>query len=129
MSDGRLDPSLGEKLSPSSSVMSVVLPAGVRPSNWETNVRPISWSVKRIGSPAARVVEAVRSGFASQFGFAGEEQSLKVARYMSGEKPPKSITRPPFGMLNMLFGKFCSDFQLHPIEGSPTSSAMPAGAG
>src|SRR2546423_11627593 len=129
MSDGRLEPSLGMKLSPSSSVMSVVLPPGVRPSSCETNVRPVSWSVKRIGSPAARGVEASRSGFASQFGFAGEEQSLKVARYRSGENPPKSMTRPPFGMLNMLLEKLWSDFQLQPIDGSPTSSAMPAGAG
>src|SRR5205814_3764691 len=127
MSDGRLEPSLGMKLSPSSSVMSVVLPAGVRPSSCETKVRPVSGSVKRIGSPAARGVEARRSGFASQFGFAGEEQSSKVARYKSGENPPKSITRPPFGMLNMLLLELVSDFQLQPIEGSPTSSAMPGG--
>ena len=48
---------------------------------------------------------------------------------MSGENPPKSMTRPPFGMLNMLLLEVVSDFQLHPIEGSPTSSAMPSGAG
>src|SRR2546423_14628869 len=129
MSDGRLEPSLGMKLSPSSSVMSVVLPPGVRPSSCETNVRPVSWSVKRIGSPAARGVEARRSGFASQFGFAGEEQSLKGARYRSGENPPKSITRPPSGILNMLLEKLGSAFQLQPIAGPPPPPPRPPAAG
>src|SRR5436190_11722159 len=80
-----------------------------------------------MGSPAARGLAASRSGFASHKIFAGEEQSLKVARYTSGENPPNNKALPPFPMVNMLLLKLCSDFQLHPMDGSPTSSAIPAG--
>ncbi|TMQ52153.1 MAG: hypothetical protein E6K73_03710 [Candidatus Eisenbacteria bacterium] len=82
MQEGAPEPSLGLKLSPSLSVMSVVLPAGVSPSSCVTNVRPVTWSVNRIGSPKTRGVLAVRSGFCSQVAFAGDWQSSKVTLTM-----------------------------------------------
>ena len=80
--EGAAEPSLGEKLSPSLSVMSVVLPAGVSPSSCDTNVRPVWWSVNRIGSPKTRGVAGRTTGFCSQVASAGDWQSLKVTLTM-----------------------------------------------
>ena len=82
MHEGSPDPSLGEKLSPSLSVNSVVLPAGVSPSSCDTNVRPVVWSVNRIGSPKALGVDGRTTGFCSQVASAGDWQSLNVALTM-----------------------------------------------
>jgi hypothetical protein len=73
-------------------------------------------------------VFAVKSGFDSQSTPAGEEQSSKVFRQREGENPPKSKVAPPFGMdaLRLLLNVF-SLFQLEPMDGSPTLSAMPFG--
>src|SRR3954451_19868998 len=122
------------KVSPSLSVASVVLPGWA--ACGETNVRPgptragYPWSVKRIGSPTARGVLAVRSGFFSQKAFAGDEQSSNVTRNISARNPPKYVVVPPFGIGPLLLAKVWPEpgrttfsvSQFTPIDGSPASS-------
>src|SRR6266446_4777689 len=112
--------------------MSIVEPAGVSPSSCATNVRPVSSSVNRIGSPNPRGVFALRSGLFSHSAPAGDEQSSQVTFPMAGEQPRKKSEVPPFGMLLMepltlWLWLTASLVQLLPTEGSPTLSATPCG--
>src|SRR5437773_72786 len=66
----------------SSGTLAVVLPAGVSPSSCDTNVRPVVWSVNRIGSPKALGVDGRTTGFCSQVASAGDWQSLNVTLTM-----------------------------------------------
>ena len=67
-------PWLGVHVSPSSSLKDMRL---VAPASCEVKVRPVRWSVKRIGS---RLVTAFGALLSSQVVLAGEEVSSNVTR-------------------------------------------------
>src|SRR5882672_9963380 len=90
-------PWLGVQFVPSLSVKAVRLSC---PVNCETNVRPVMWSVNRMGS--SDTVDVVAKLTSSQVAFAGEVQSSKLILEVRND--PVNIT--------------LSVFQLHPMDGS-----------
>src|SRR5437879_8783791 len=99
-------PWLGIQVVPSSSVNAERLSW---PVNWETKVRLVNRSVKRIASRLAK--EVVVKLTSSHLAVAGEVQSLKLTR---------SVVRPAWYITFLVF-------QSTPQEGSP--SLTPVGLG
>src|SRR3954453_13742196 len=93
----------GVQLAPSLSVKAMSEHA---PANCDTNVRPVEWSVNRIGSSV--VVDVSGCPTFAQVG--GDF-----------EKSTRSVSSPPWYMTWPLF-------QFAPIDGSPASRPSPAGA-
>src|SRR5947209_6311973 len=91
---------------PSSSVKADRL---VVPNNWETMVRPVCESVKRMGSSVVMFV--LGPSFSSQVAAAGETEVSKVTCKVS--KTAWVMIRP--------------ELKLEPMEGSPELSPSPDG--
>ena len=70
-------------------------------SNCETNVRPVLWSVNRIGSPNARTVFALISGLVSHIAPAGDEQSSHVTLSIDARNPRTAGRELPSGQLSV----------------------------
>src|SRR5689334_14683603 len=107
MPDPMPAPWLGSQLAPSLSLTADELTSGLASSS-ETNVRPVPWSVKRIGSRLVTLVIGLPVDVHIAEGVAGQESSKPTRKTVLSER-------------NMALPVS----QFEPIEGSPASVPRP----